>query len=69
MGKILVALLLLAATSLALDVAIHSMDYRCMVVYSVNAEDHLKIDIKFPKLHEQISNKSFYEILLTNTED
>lgn len=59
MNKQLVVCLFLLGTCLCLDIAINSQDYRCMVVYSVNEDEHLKINIKFPKLKVQ-DNKSYY---------
>ena len=44
---ILSAIILTAAS---LEIAVNSHQKRCMVVYTTNDEDHLKIDIKFPKI-------------------
>ena len=39
-----------------------------MVVYSTSEDEHLKIDIKFPKIeHKEAKNK--YSIELSNTEN
>jgi hypothetical protein len=50
MSKSLIICLLLLGACLSLDVAINSMEHRCMVVYTTSQDDHLKIDIKFSKL-------------------
>lgn len=50
MTKALIVCLVLVGVSLALDIAVNSNDYRCMVVYSTSEDDHLKINIKFPQL-------------------
>jgi len=50
MTQALVVLALIFATSAAIEVVVNSESYRCMVVYSISNDDHLKIDMKFPPI-------------------
>lgn len=45
--KSLIILGILAVASLAISIPVTSQTDKCMVVYATNAEDYLKIDIKF----------------------
>ena len=47
----------------AIELAVSSTDYRCMVVYSTTEEEHLKIDMKFPRFTTQAEG-DYYSILL-----
>ncbi len=67
MHKPLLTFVLLLALSFAIEIAVNSADYRCMVVYSTSNEDHLKIDMKFPKITGQTKGEH-YSIVLHNTE-
>ena len=54
--------------AVSLELAVNSVQKRCMIVYSTSEDDHLKIDIKFPKIeHKGTQNK--YSVELSNTEN
>jgi hypothetical protein len=58
---------LLLCSTVALEIAVTSSLPRCMIVYTTNEDDFLKIDIKFPKIHS-VDAKNYYIIELKNTE-
>ena len=50
-----------------LEIAVNSVEQRCMIVYTVNEEDHLKVDIKFPRIHVKDEQYGQFEVQLLNT--
>jgi hypothetical protein len=45
--KSLTVLILLLATVCSISIPVNSQDDKCMIVYSSNVDEYLKIDIKF----------------------
>ena len=68
MGLVGVLLAVAVVGVAGLEMAVSSLGPRCMVVYSTTSDDHLKIDIKFPKIHYKEELKNYYEVELNNTE-
>lgn len=59
-------LLLTLTITFQLSIPLSSQRDRCMVVYTTDPEDFLKLDIKFKKFRGQTPTDG-YRIILTNT--
>lgn len=63
----ILTLALLAITTHAISIPVNSQTDKCMMVYSSNSEDYLKIDLKFDKFNGQTETE-YYRVLLIDTE-
>lgn len=65
--KDLLAIAALLAVCLSISIPVTSQKDKCMVVYSRDTEDYLKIDVKFEKFTGQ-TDQEYYLVNLHNTE-
>ena len=65
--RILALCLSLLWAANGLEIAVNSLQQRCMIVYTTTSEEMLKMDIKFPALQHK-NTKNNYSIELVNTE-
>lgn len=63
----LVSFLFLVCYSLSIGVPLNPMINRCMIAYTDDNYETLKLDVKFPELPDQV-NGEVYQIQIYNTE-
>jgi hypothetical protein len=65
-GEILILGALVLAAS-PIGIPLNPMQTRCMIAYTDDNYETLKLDVKFPKLPDQVSGE-VYQIQIVNTE-